>query len=361
MPDAVNTTFQETSLVEHAAAWLRERLPRDWTIESAAKDGTGAQIVVRAPQAYSTIVVEVKRTVAPRDVAAWTSGLARSLRTVVTNVPVLVVAPWLSARARELLAEAGLNYLDLTGNALVRLDNPAVYISSAGAERNPQPPTRPTASLRGPKAARLIRLLADVRPPYGVGELASAAGLTPGYVSRLLDRLDREAIAERGPRGAVADVDVGALLRAWAEDHDVFRPELTTTWIAPGGARSALSSFAQAPGRSAVTGSFAAVRLAPVAAPSLLVAYCQRVEDTADALGLLPADTAPNVVLLRPFDEVVWARAQAEDGVTYAAPSQVVVDCLTGDGRMPAEGDALLAALVADDGWRASGLEGVRP
>jgi len=359
LPEPANSAFQETTLVEGAVAWLRERLPQRWEVDGGSSGAADTQIVIRAPQSHTTIVVEARRTLAPRDVAAWTSGLARSLRTAVPYVPILVVAPWLSSRAREALAEAGLNYLDMTGNALLRLDNPAVYISSAGAERNPLPPARPAASLRGPKAARLIRLLADVRPPYGVGELAAAAGLTPGYVSRLLDRLDREAIVDRGPRGAVAEVDVGALLRAWAEDYDVFRRELTTTWLAPGGAPSALSSLADAPGRTAVTGSFAAVRLAPVAAPSLLVAYCERVEDTADALGLLPADAAPNVVLLRPFDEVVWARTQDEDGVGYAASSQVVVDCLTGDGRMPAEGDALLAALVADDGWRAADLTAV--
>lgn len=355
LPDPGKTQNQERALIDAAVAWLRERLPSGWQIERAGGDAD-AQIAIRSPQSHTTIVVEAKRSVAPRDVAAWTSGLARSLRTVVPNVPVLVVAPWLSARARELLAEAGLNYLDTTGNALLRLDDPAVFISAAGADRNPQPPERPVASLRGPKAARLIRTLADVRPPYGVSELASAAGLTAGYVSRLLERLDREAIVERGPRGAVLDVDVGALLRAWAESYDVFRRELTTTWLAPGGPRSALGSLAEAPGRTAVTGSFAAVRLAPVAAPSLLVAYCEHVEETADALGLLPADTAPNVVLLRPFDEVVWTRTQDEDGVAYAASSQVVVDCLTGDGRMPAEGEALLTALVGDDRWRAPNL-----
>lgn len=355
MPDPGKTPNQERALIDAAVAWLRERLPSGWQIERAGGDAD-AQIAIRSPQSHTTIVVEAKRSVAPRDVAGWTSGLARSLRTVVPNVPVLVVAPWLSARARELLADAGLNYLDTTGNALLRLDHPAVFISSAGADRNPQPSERPVASLRGPKAARLIRTLADVRPPYGVSELASAAGLTAGYVSRLLERLDREALVERGPRGVVLDVDVGALLRAWAESYDVFRRELTTTWLAPGGPRAALAALADAPGRTAVTGSFAAVRLAPVAAPSLLVAYCEHVEETADALGLLPADTAPNVVLLRPFDEVVWTRAQDEDGVAYAASSQVVVDCLTGDGRMPAEGEALLTALMADDRWRAPDL-----
>ena len=106
-----------------------------------------------------------------------------------------------------------------------------------------------------------------------------------------------------------------------------------------------------------MTGSFAAVRLAAVAAPSMLVVYCEDVAATAERLGLLPADEGANVTLLRPYDDVAWLRASTVDGIDYAAPSQVVVDCLTGNGRMPAEGEALLTWMAADeDQWRAPSL-----
>jgi hypothetical protein len=62
-------------------------------------------------------------------------------------------------------------------------------------------------------------------------------------------------------------------------------------------------------------------------------------------------------ITVRPFDDVVWARATAAEGVGYAAPSQVVVDCLSGNGRMPAEGEALLAWMVEHEAfWRAPSL-----
>lgn len=95
-----------------------------------------------------------------------------------------------------------------------------------------------------------------------------------------------------------------------------------------------------------MTGSFAAVRLAAVAAPSLLAVYCDDVAATARELGLLPADEGANVALLRPFDDVVWARGSTADGVGYAAPSQIVVGCLSGNGRMPAEGNAVLGWML---------------
>lgn len=68
-----------------------------------------------------------------------------------------------------------------------------------------------------------------------------------------------------------------------------------------------------------MTGSFAAGRIAPVAAPALLVAYATDIGATADGLNLLPADEGTNVILLRPFDEVVWSRLDRDDGISYVA------------------------------------------
>ena len=134
---------------------------------------------------------------------------ARSTRAI----PILLVAPWLSSRTRELLASEGVNYLDLTGNALLQLENPALFIQSQGADRDPSPAPRSKARIRGPKAGRLIRTLADVRPPYGVRALAGATALAPGYISRLLTSLDDDALVERTKRGGVESVEVAGLLR----------------------------------------------------------------------------------------------------------------------------------------------------
>jgi hypothetical protein len=350
-------------LLNAAADWLRERLPASWRLGDAPQAGAGGSPVaglftLRAPDGtFTTIAVEAKQRVTPRDVEAMLSGFARSLHALSAHVPVMVVAPWLSERTREALTANTINYLDLTGNALLRLDDPVVYIQTDGAARNPAPSSRAPASLRGTKAARLVRLLADVRPPYGVGEIAAAAALTPGYVSRLLDALDREAIVDRGPRGVVESVDVPALLRSWAASYNAFKNDVVTTWLAPSGAASAAASLADAGTDAVVTGSFAAVRWAPVAAPAQLVAYSRDVQRAAADLGLLPADEGANVILLRPFDDVVEARSVVEDGVRYAAPSQVVADCLSGPGRMPAEGEALLAWMAEDEArWRLTAL-----
>lgn len=149
-------------------------------------------------------------------------------------------------------------------------------------------------------------------------------------------------------------VDVFALLRRWVETYDLLRSNVAQTYIAPGGASEAYVSLAALPDgvRTAVTGSFAAVHLAPVAAPSQLVVYCDDAPAVARGLRLLPADEGANVILLKPFDPVVWVGTGRRAAVTEVAPSQLVADCLTGTGRMPAEGEAVLRRLAIGEEWR---------
>jgi uncharacterized protein YcaQ len=179
-------------------------------------------------------------------------------------------------------------------------------------------------------------------------------------VSRLLETLNNEAIVDRSRRGRVEAVDYEALLRRWAENRDLLKKIGAMTFIAPAGATASLARLADLAGQSrfAITGSFAATRLAPIAAPVLLAIYTDDADSLASSLGLLPADEGANVALLKPFDQVVYDRATQAEGLSYVAPSQAVVDCLAGNGRMPAEGEALLTWMKQNESlWRFPSLE----
>jgi hypothetical protein len=72
----------------------------------------------------------------------------------------------------------------------------------------------------------------------------------------------------------------------------------------------------------------------------------------AQALDLLPTRDGANVVFLLPYDDVVWEHTTTSQGFTVAAFSQVAADLLTGPGRMPEEGEALIEWLQEDgDRW----------
>ena len=72
----------------------------------------------------------------------------------------------------------------------------------------------------------------------------------------------------------------------------------------------------------------------------------------------MPADESANVVLLRPPNTVPYLLTETVDGLTYAAASQIVIDCLSGPGRMPAEGEAVLEWMSsAEDAWRCRDID----
>lgn len=358
----------ETKLLDQAITWLQERLPPNWSIEGpeGGVDYAGSPLDVRlslkGPNGtITTVAVEERDSITPRTVLSLLSPRIQTARNMGAHLPLVVIAPWLSKRTQELLAEQGLSYIDLTGNALLRVDNPPFYLQTVGAERNPAPKERGQAQLRGAKATRLIRLLMDVRPPYDLGELAETTNLAPGYVSRLLDTLNREALIERAPRGPVEAVDLAGLARRWASSYDVFRSNAALSLISPSGPKALMEEVANSnpsEPRMVISGSFAAAAMmAPIAAPALLLAYCERPQELAEERGLLRSEEGANVVLLSPFDPVVWKRTELHNRLTYAAPSQVVVDCLTGNGRMPAEGEALLDWMVKHEpSWRVENL-----
>lgn len=360
-----NTPDLENDIVDQVVSWLRQRFPPAWEITRSKRSdlqGLDAAIDVKANNGMSaTLLVEARSTFTPRDVDKLLQGMTRAYRVMLPYVVIVAVANWISPQAQERLRAQGLGYVDLTGNAWLSVDNPAVFISAQGARRNPSPVQPGKVRIQGPKAGRLIRWLLDVRSPYGVREFAGAADLSQSYVSRVFEALDEEALVERTKRGAIESVDVRNLLRRWADTYSVLKANRASTFIDRQGIGTALQRLDTTNAPVAVTGSFAAVRRSPVAAPALLMLYTDQPKTVARSMDLLPADRGANVVLLQAYDPVVWQRTEVVDGVTYVADSQAAADCLTGTGRMPGEGQALLDWMLANEPvWRLPNLDAAR-
>jgi hypothetical protein len=361
--------MREAELLEASLTKLRQMLPASWILErSPESHGRSSSLVAAgvncaadlhaANGTRAQLLLKVVGRLSPRSAEASLAALAQA-EEALDGRPPLVIAGWLSTRSQELLAQSGVSYMDLTGNALVLLEDPALYISSEGATRDPDPAPRGKARVSGSKAARIVRLLVDVAPPYRVGEVAEATGLTPAYVSRMLETLHHETLIERSVRGWVSDVDIPGLLRRFAESYDIFKANRTRRFHAPGGTLQLLSRLADLPDPAAltITGSFAAARLAPLAVPAMLLAYTRDPKTIAEQLGLTRAHKGANVVLLGAFDPVVWERTSEQGCVRYVSPAQAAIDCLTGGGRMPSEGATLLGWMVEhQSSWRVRSL-----
>ena len=353
-----NIAYSDNSLVASVVDALTEKLPGGWRTAIATpskRDRASAGIVDaivtirRRGVPAARLFIEAKTRLEPKDVDYLTATLRPS-----ADRPVLVVAPFISQRTQERLKANGFAYADLTGNVRLSLAQPALFIETTGATENPEPKLRDRKSLKGPKAGRLVRALCDFRPPIGLRELAKRAGVDPGYASRVVDFLSREALVTRTTRGPVTSVDWPALVRRWSQQYSPFQSQRAAMYLAPRGIAAVIENLKQTSVRFAISGSWAASQIAPVAPPRLLLVYIDKPAAVAGDLDVRPTEAGANVVLATPFDPVVYERTSKKNGVAIAAVSQVAADLLTSPGRGPNEGEALIDWMREhEDAWRA--------
>ena len=159
-------------------------------------------------------------------------------------------------------------------------------------------------------------------------QLAARAGTDPGYVSRLLALLEGEELVHRDARGPVDQVDVPGLVRRWAIDYRFLEANRALLCFDVGGPRALLCRLREAAIPHAVTGRASAAVLANHPLPGVIACYVDNPERAARQLDLRPDRHNANVVLLEPFDPVVFDRTWERDGVRHVAPSQIAADLL---------------------------------
>jgi hypothetical protein len=345
---------QDNRLVREGLRELQRRLPPGWSVgEAVLEPATGpidAIVEISAPDHRTgSLALEARARLDPKSVRA----LVEATRGARPTGVLVVIARYLSVSTRARLQEAEVGYLDLTGNVRIVVPEPGLFIETQGATENPDREERPARSLRGPKAGRIVRALIDRKQPPGVRELATITKIDAGYVSRVLAFLDSEALITRVGRGHMQTVDWPALLRRWAQEVPLGSRGQAQTYLDPRGASALVARLAKSGERYVISGGLASAALAPTAPTRLATVWIRDAAEAATRLGFRPAEAGANVLLIEPGDEGVFEGAVQHDGVWYAAPSQVAADLLTSPGRGPAEGEALINWMLANEEiWR---------
>ena len=158
-------------------------------------------------------------------------------------------------------------------------------------------------------------------------QLAALAETDPGYVSRLLDLFEREELVRRNQRGSVEEVDVPGLIRRWATEYRFVEANRAVLCHDIGGPRALLCRLRESDIPYAVTGRASAAVLAHQSLPNVVACYVDNPERAARRRICRRCATG-NVVLLEPFDAVVFAETWERDGFRHAAPSQLPPTCL---------------------------------
>jgi hypothetical protein len=354
---------REVDVLRRALAFVEQRLPHGWQLEVEEQARIGnrradALVELRAPdKSRVLLLVEAKRLLDARNVANALEQLeiTRKFMNRRANVAPMLVARYLPASIRERLEQHGVAYADATGNLCVSLARPALFMRDVGASRDPwRGPGRPRGNLKGPPAARVVRALVDFTPPCTVPELVERSGASTGATYRVVELLEREALIERRPRGAIATVDWRALLERWSQDYGFQQSNTIASCLQPRGLPALLEALRCIPElRYALTGSLAAERLAPYAPPRLAMIYVERLDRSLERLDLREVDSGANVLLATGDYDVTFERTLESDRLRMVAPSQAAVDLLTAPGRGPTEARALLDWMKANEpAWR---------
>ena len=256
----------------------------------------------------------------------------------------ILVATAIGPRTREILADAGISWMEPEGDCRIALGS--LFIERSGRDRPRRvagaPNTRYVSDLFSGGALRIVRwLLIEPAKAWTLEDMADRTGLTSGFVSRTFKTLARDAYVER-VRGATRLTDRDALLDAWASAS---LPKASTfERVATGSTPEALLRMIPtltAPTRYAITAEAAADRLAPFARFSRVEMYVKDAADWDQALGLTPVPRGGNLVLIEPADSGVFDGSFEQDQVQLTSRPQLYVD-LVRRGGAAAEAAAVM-------------------
>ncbi len=271
----------------------------------------------------------------------------------------LLVAPFLNPEMRKQCKEAGVRYLDLSGN--VWIETPSVLLEKE-ASRNLYPHQAKRRSPFADRASLILRFLSTESRPASMGRIGSATGLDSGYVSRIVRSAVDLRYATLMSDGQVRLINHEAMLGDWAAIYSWRRNPCSSFFMKepseslPGRLRAALARASK--GRCALTMHGGNNRVAPFVAYGIWHLYVDRPQlerELAEALHLerVPED-AGNVAILTPYyRSSVFFNARTVEGLEAVSDLQLYLDLRHYPVRGVEASEEILARRLRP-GWSAT-------
>ena len=309
--------------------------------------GHDAQVDLRVGGKAATLLIQVKKTVYPRDVrqALWQirEFARRWLEPAEGRQAVFfLVAQSISPGAKELLRNERVGYYDSGGSLFLPAGNIYVYVDKP-------PPKSLSRSIRsvflGRRAQVLHAVLMWNREWFGVKELANQARVSPATASQVLMELEKfDWVVSRGqgPGKERHLQQPGALLDAWVNYLAVMRPLALRRYFMPSArAEGLVEKFAEVCAASeaeyAITHEAAGQRYAPFLSTVSQV-RCRLLDGPAAdrALGALDArfvDQGANLAVIEVKSPGELLFRESVNGIWLAGAVQVYLDLMRSEGR----------------------------
>jgi hypothetical protein len=314
------------------ASVLGRLLGSRFTLSKDASPGLRADLVFAAPRvAY---LVEWKAVGDAANVGSALRqlkalerirGKGRQAKTVVP----IVAVPFMGETGRRLCAEAGVSWVDLSGNAWI--DAPGKQIRFVGYKNRFASAGRP-ADVFAPRSSRVVRaLLMEPGRAFTQAELADVSGVDKGRVSRLVRRLEGMDLVVREGR-ALRVKDAALALEAWREAYDFEKHDIKRGHVAVRDPQELISTIRDSAGSFglswALTGLAAAWQMTRFAMFRLVTVFVRErpSEEWLGRIGFREGPRGANLWVVRPVDDGVFVGADSVDGLPCVHPLQVYLD-----------------------------------
>jgi hypothetical protein len=222
-------------------------------------------------------------------------------------------------------------FIDLAGNAW--LIARGVMVDRRGFA-NPAAQTRLPRGPFSDKASLVVRSLFESPGRRGVRDLAGELELNPGYVSKILQELDRRGYLARSDEG-VRLRHAGELLRDWLHFYRGHGPVVTRTYFAPATSAKVLmraireASFAARPGYGLTmqAGASLVARYAEFDTVEMYVQGIDLADEIAHELKARPTRQGANLAIMLPYYRVSAFRGiRRIGGVAVVSDLQLYLD-----------------------------------
>ena len=322
------------AIAELTLEWVQQRfaelVPKAPTVvvKPSKANVAGADGLVRV--GTRDFIVELKQQGELATVARAVAQLRAHAKALASYATPLLVVPFMTEDGQKRCAEAGVSWLDLSGNADVTA--PGLRVLVEGKQNRFKRPGRVRTAF-APKGARIARwLLTHPKVSPSQAELAAATGLNPGHVSKVVSKLESDGLVARTRDGGLQVLSPDLLLDTWRAQYDFSKHEIVKGGFAARDGVERTRRFADALERQslrhAVTGLAGAWLVDRFAAFRTATFYLQKplTAEQLEKLGFHAEERGANVWLVVPNDSGVFQGAGQRDGLRTVHPIQMYLD-----------------------------------
>ena len=177
---------------------------------------------VKLPNNKVQLAIEVKNT----DRLVNVREAAYQIKRYTEGSPAIpiVAGLYIGERARDLLRDEGVGYLDLAGN--IYFARNSIYVERV-VDKNPFTTKPPLKNIFAPTSSRIARaMLIEPKRAWTVSDLYRAADVSLGQTHKVLEAMRDNELATRDAEGKWTVTNPTALLEAWKKVYPTYQNKL---------------------------------------------------------------------------------------------------------------------------------------